>query len=55
VDDADYTWRPYDYLSICHDKVGRKREAIDAAIKALDGNPERERIITNLHFMVQAL
>lgn len=52
----DYTWRPWDYISVCLAHLGRHEESIAATIRSLNaGNPERERLRSNLHWSVAQL
>lgn len=49
----DYTWRPWDYLSVCLAHLGRHEESIAAAVQsAKAGNPERSRLRSNVHWSV---
>ncbi len=51
VSDSDYTWIPYDYASICYDRLGDYHKAIEFTLKALKNNPEKPRLIKNLHWL----
>jgi tetratricopeptide (TPR) repeat protein len=56
VQEADYTYAPWDFLGVCLANAGRHDEAIDAALKSLRaGNPERDRIKANLHWSLDQL
>jgi len=56
VSPPDYTWRPWDYISVCLANLGRHEESIAATIRSLNaGNPERERLRLNLHWSVDQL
>jgi len=56
VSPPDYTWRPWDYISVCLANLGRHEESIAAAIRSLNaGNPEQERLRSNLHWSVDQL
>jgi tetratricopeptide (TPR) repeat protein len=56
VSPPDYTWRPLDYISVCLANLGRHEESIVATIRSLNaGNPERERLRSNLHWSVEQL
>ena len=45
---ADYSWRPWDYLSVCLINTGRFTEGVDAVMKALElGAPDTERLRKN--------
>ncbi|HVU71985.1 MAG TPA: glycosyltransferase family 2 protein [Mycobacteriales bacterium] len=48
--ERDYTWAPWDYLSVCLGNSGRYREAVKAAERALPGNPEAPRVKQNLQW-----
>jgi tetratricopeptide (TPR) repeat protein len=52
---ADYSWAPWDYLSVCLGNSGRHGEALDAGKLALSGNPEIERVRKNLAWFVSCL
>ncbi len=52
---VDYAYAPWDFLSVCLDRLGRRSEALVAAQKALQGNPEKERIRSNMRWMVENL
>jgi tetratricopeptide (TPR) repeat protein len=55
TDNDAYSWQPHDYLSICYANLGLYPEAIETTLKALPRNPHRERILKNLHWMVDQL
>lgn len=55
VTDDHYSWMPWDYLAVCLARVGRRQEALEAAVKALPGNPERQRIQENLTWLAEQL
>jgi tetratricopeptide (TPR) repeat protein len=56
VSPPDYTWRPWDYISVCLANLGRHEESIIATIRSLNvGNPERERLQSNLRWSVDQL
>jgi glycosyltransferase involved in cell wall biosynthesis len=49
----DYTWRPWDYLSVCLGRLGRHEESIAAALHSANaGNPDRSRLRSNVHWSV---
>jgi glycosyltransferase involved in cell wall biosynthesis len=54
--DADYTWRPWDYLGVCLANSGRHPEAIEATTRALVlGHPDKDRLRANLKWSVDQL
>jgi tetratricopeptide (TPR) repeat protein len=55
VRNVDYSYGSWDFLSVCLDRLGRRREALAAAERALPGNPEADRIRANMHWMVDNL
>lgn len=56
ISPPDYTWRPWDCISVCLANLGRHEESIAATIRSLNaGNPERERLRSNLHWSVGQL
>lgn len=55
IRDADYGYLPWDFLSVCYDKLGRFHDALSAAERSLPGNPEADRIRANMHWMVDRL
>lgn len=55
VRDADYGHAPWDYLSVCYEKLGQATEALAAAQRALSGNPEAARVRANMRLMVDML
>jgi glycosyltransferase involved in cell wall biosynthesis len=56
ISPPDYTWRPWDYISVCLANLGRHEESIVATIRSVNaGNPERERLRSNLYWSVGQL
>lgn len=56
IDDATYSWRAWDFLSVCLANAGRHEEAIQAALKSLrGGNPDPERIHTNISWSLKQM
>lgn len=55
VRDPDYGYAPWDFLSVCYEKLGRMDEALAAALRSLPGNPEANRVRSNMHWMVDNL
>jgi tetratricopeptide (TPR) repeat protein len=51
---ADYQYLPWDYLSVCLDRLGRRPEALIAAERALPGNPQSDRVRANMQWMTEA-
>ena len=45
---ADYQYLPWDYLSVCLERLGRRPEALIAAERALTGNPQSDRVRANI-------
>jgi glycosyltransferase involved in cell wall biosynthesis len=52
VSEAHYRWLPWDYLAVCLDRLDRPREAIGAALRAIEASPDSNRLVKNLHWMV---
>lgn len=48
INSAHYGWLPYDYLSICYDKIGDFPKAVEMTLKAMPGNPDQQRLLKNL-------
>ncbi len=55
TNEADYTWMPYDFLSICYHNLGQQEKAIEAALKSLPTNPDRDRVLNNLQWFIKGL
>jgi hypothetical protein len=55
VRNVDYLYGPWDFLSVCLDRLGRRHEALAASERALPGNPEADRIRSNMRWMVDNL
>ena len=55
VRNVDYLYGPWDFLSVCLDRLGRRHEALAAAERALPDNPEADRIRSNMRWMVDNL
>jgi glycosyltransferase involved in cell wall biosynthesis len=55
VNEADYSWVPYDYLSICYDRIGDYEKSIEMIMKALPNNPDKSRLLKNMHWLVDQL
>lgn len=56
VQDADYRWAPWDFLSVCLGNSGRHQEAVQAALRALEGgNPGADRVRGNIDWFVSEL
>ena len=56
VSPPDYTWRPWDYISVCLANLDRHEDSIAATIRSLNaGNPDRDRLRSNLHWSVHQL
>jgi glycosyltransferase involved in cell wall biosynthesis len=55
VDEAAYSWAPWDYLSICHSELGMYREALDETVRALSTSHDRERLFRNMQFYLDQL
>ena len=50
-----YSWLPQDYLSVCYANQGRYSESIRTALDVLPVNPHKQRLIQNLHWMIDRL
>jgi tetratricopeptide (TPR) repeat protein len=46
--EEDYSWKPYHYLSLCHEGLGDACEAIEAALKAYPDIPDKQVIRDNI-------
>jgi glycosyltransferase involved in cell wall biosynthesis len=56
VSPPDYTWRPWDYMSVCLANLDRYEDSIAATIRSLKaGNPDQQRLRSNLHWLVNQL
>jgi glycosyltransferase involved in cell wall biosynthesis len=55
VRNVDYLYAPWDFLSVCLDRMGRRAEALTAAQQALEGNPEADRVRANMRWIVDNL
>jgi glycosyltransferase involved in cell wall biosynthesis len=55
VRNVDYLYAPWDFLSVCLDRMGRRAEALAAAQRALEGNPEADRVRANMRWIVDNL
>lgn len=50
----DYTWRAWDYLSVCLAHLGRHEESVAAALHSAKlGNPERARLRSNVDWSLE--
>ncbi|MDX6221304.1 MAG: hypothetical protein QOD91_358 [Frankiales bacterium] len=53
VNDADYTWLPWDYVGVCLAQLGRHDDAVAAMLTSLRaGNPQGERLHHNLRWSI---
>ena len=53
---ADYTWRPWDHLSVCLINTGKLTEGIAATLKAIElGSPEVDRLRKNATWAIEQL
>ncbi len=55
IDEAHYSWVPWDYLSICFSELGRYQEAMDATLRALRTTNDRKRLFANMEFYLNQL
>jgi glycosyltransferase involved in cell wall biosynthesis len=55
VQEEDYTWRPYHYLSLCYEGLGECDKAIEAALKALPTIPDKQVILGNIRCFADKL
>lgn len=46
--EEDYSWKPYHYLSLCHEGLGEVSKAIEAALKAYPDIPDKQVIRDNI-------
>ena len=54
INNSDYGWAPWDYLSICFHRTGRQQEALEALAKAVEGNPQPARLADNAKWFLEA-
>lgn len=53
---ADYSWRPWDHLSVCLINTGKWEEGIAATLRAIElGSPEVERLRKNATWAIDQL
>lgn len=52
---SDYLYGPWDYLSVCLEKLGRLSEALAASQRALPRNPQADRIRSNMRWIADHL
>ena len=50
---TDYGYVPWDYLAVCWHNLGDQARALEALGRAVDGNPERDRLIDNAQWIVR--
>jgi hypothetical protein len=55
IDDAAYTWGPWDYLAICHSELGMYEEALEETVRALRTSDDRRRLFSNVEFYLDQL
>jgi len=55
IDDAAYTWAPWDYLSVCHSQLGMYEEALEETVEALRTSIDRQRLLRNMEFYLDQL
>jgi glycosyltransferase involved in cell wall biosynthesis len=55
VNDSDYTWVPWDYLSICCSELGRYQKALEHTMRALPTSTDRKRLMDNINFYLDRL
>ncbi|GAA4546754.1 glycosyltransferase [Amycolatopsis samaneae] len=56
VSPPDYSWRPWDFLSVCLARLDRHEESVAAAVVSLEaGNPERDRLWSNIRWSLDRL
>lgn len=51
VNDDVWNWKCFDLLSIAGWHIDKKKEAMEYAVKAIQGNPKEQRLIDNLEWM----
>lgn len=52
---ADYVHAPWDYLSVCYEKLGQYDKSLEAGLKALRSNPQAARVKTNMRWVIGQL
>jgi glycosyltransferase involved in cell wall biosynthesis len=55
VRNGDYLYAAWDFLSVCFDNLGRQPDALQAALRALPGNPQADRVRANIRLIVDNL
>lgn len=53
--EENYSWRPYHYLSLCYEGIGKPVKAIEAALKAYETIPDKQVIRDNIACFTQKL
>lgn len=49
IEEAAYSWGPWEFLSVCHSEMGQYEQALDEAVEALRaGSPNRTRLQANI-------
>ncbi len=51
INDDVWNWKCFDLLAISGWHLGKKKEAIDYAVMAIQNNPKEQRLIDNLEWM----
>jgi hypothetical protein len=46
-----WNWKCFDLFSIAGWHLGKKKEAMEYAVQAIQGNPKEQRLIDNLEWM----
>lgn len=54
-DPKAYTWMSHDYISVCYSNLGQYHLAIEKTLDAIPNNPDKPRLIKNLHWIVDQL
>jgi glycosyltransferase involved in cell wall biosynthesis len=55
VAEADYSWRPWHYLSLCYEGLGDFSKAIEAALKAYPDIPDKAVIRDNIRLFAEKM
>ena len=55
IEDAAYTWAPWDFLSVCHSELGMYDKALEETLQALRWSDDRPRLFKNMEFYLNQL
>lgn len=56
IEDAAYSWGPWEFLSVCHSEMGQYDQALDEAVEALRaGSPNRSQLHANIEVFLDRM